>query len=167
MWVSLTQFLQDLHNLHYTWYFLPWDTILGKNIIRSSRTHPHKYWTVRFLILRNRIFSYFGPTLSIILLIIDNLIQVHIPQRMSSRSFVFRMKCDVTSYTTHDVLISKEISYKSYKEICRWKKKKVNLGFNNDPLFMTVMNNTLMPDPPIGAYLHGERQRCPISLVDT
>ena len=60
------------------------------------------------------------------------IIQVHIPQKMSRRSMVFKMKCEVTSSTTHDVLISKEIGYKSYKEICSGEKKKVNLGFNND-----------------------------------
>ena len=57
------------------------------------------------------------------------------------------MKCQVTSNTTHDVLISKEISYKSYKEICSGEKTKVNLGYNNDPEFMTVENNTLIPYP--------------------
>ena len=39
------------------------------------------------------------------------------------------MKCQVTSRTTHDVLISKKISYKSFKEICSGEKKKVNLGY--------------------------------------
>ena len=53
------------------------------------------------------------------------------------------MKCEVTSNTTHDVLISKEIDYKSYKEICSGEPKKVNLGFNN----LWVWNNTLMPYP--------------------
>ena len=41
------------------------------------------------------------------------------------------MKCQITSSTTHGVLISKEISHKSYKEICKGEKKKVNLGYNN------------------------------------
>ena len=31
--------------------------------------------------------------------------------------------------TLHSVLISKELSYKSYKEICSGEKKKVNLGY--------------------------------------
>ena len=63
------------------------------------------------------------------------------------------MKCEVTSTTTHDVLISKDSSWKSYKEICSGEKKKVNMGFNNDPLIMTVENNTLMPYPPVGFSL--------------
>ena len=75
---------------------------------------------------------------------------------MSSRSFVFRMKCDVTSYTTHDVLISKEISYKSYKEICSGEPKKVNLGYTNSDKRFKAENNTLIPYPPIGFYLFGE-----------
>ena len=55
------------------------------------------------------------------------------------------MKCEVTSHTTHDVLISKEVSWKSYKEICRWEPKKVNLGYIDvmkDILW--VENNTLL-----------------------
>ena len=52
------------------------------------------------------------------------------------------MKCEVNSRTTHDVLISKEISYRSFKEICRGDKKKVNLGFNTDWYFL--MNNDSM-----------------------
>ena len=67
---------------------------------------------------------------------------------MSSQSFVTKMKCQVTSNTTHDVLISKEISSKSYKEICSGEKKKVNIGYNNDPPFMTVENNSLTSSPP-------------------
>ena len=39
------------------------------------------------------------------------------------------MKCQVTSNTSHDVLISKEIGYQSFKELCSGEKKKVNLGF--------------------------------------
>ena len=74
------------------------------------------------------------------------------------------MKCQVTSSTTHEVLISKETSWKSYKEICSGEPKKVNLGYNNDydmkrPKFslMKVENNTLMPYPPLGTYLYGEK----------
>ena len=44
-------------------------------------------------------------------------------------------------------MISREISYKSYKEICNGEKKKVNLGFNLDLDFMKVENNKLMPVP--------------------
>ena len=66
------------------------------------------------------------------------------------------MKCEVTSNTTHNVLISKEISYKSYKEICSGEPKKVNLGYNNDYNILIVENNTLMPYPPVGTHLYGE-----------
>ena len=66
------------------------------------------------------------------------------------------MKCQLKSKTTHDVLISKEISYKSYKDICSGEKKKVNLGYNNDYNILKVENNTLMPYPPHGTHLHGE-----------
>ena len=58
------------------------------------------------------------------------------------------MKCEVTSNITHDVLISKEISYETYKEICSGEPKKVNLGFNND-YYWKVENNTLMPYPEL------------------
>ena len=57
------------------------------------------------------------------------------------------MKCQATSDTSHDVLISKEIDYKSYKEICSGEKKKVNLGYNNDDKYMHVENNEQMPIP--------------------
>ena len=67
------------------------------------------------------------------------------------------MKCEVNSNTTHDVLISKEISYKSYKEICKGEPKKVNLGFIDawDPNFLVVYN-TLWPSPPAYSNLYGE-----------
>ena len=65
------------------------------------------------------------------------------------------MKCQATSRTTHEVLISKEISWKSYKEICSGEPKKVNLGYNNDYhpqkpeiSVLKVENNKLMPYPP-------------------
>ena len=38
------------------------------------------------------------------------------------------MKCEVNSNTAHNVLISKEISYNNYKEICSGEPKKVKLG---------------------------------------
>ena len=66
---------------------------------------------------------------------------------MSSHSFVLKMKCQVTSSTIHQVLISREIRYKNYKEICSGEKIKINFGYNNDPSFMTVENNTLIPFP--------------------
>ena len=58
------------------------------------------------------------------------------------------MKCQVTSNATHTVLISKEIIYKSYQEICSGEKTKVNLGYNNDPALMYVENNSLTSTPP-------------------
>ena len=57
------------------------------------------------------------------------------------------MKCDVTSDITQDVMISKEITYKSYKNICGGQPKKVNLGFNNLPGGFEVKNNSLVPIP--------------------
>ena len=66
------------------------------------------------------------------------------------------MKCQVTSKTTHDVLISKEVSYKSYKEICSGEPKKVNLGYNYDPDVLEVVNNSLVHIPRIEQrYIHG------------
>ena len=55
------------------------------------------------------------------------------------------MKCQATSDTTHSVLISKEIGYKSYKEICSGETKKVNLGFLGNWGGMKVENNSLLP----------------------
>ena len=78
-----------------------------------------------------------------------NSTQVHIPKKKSSRGFVTKMKCQVNSNSTHDILISKEIGYKSYKNICIREPKKVNLGFNNDPWFWKVENNMLMPFPEL------------------
>ena len=57
------------------------------------------------------------------------------------------MKCHVTSITTHDVLVSKDMTYKSYREICSGEPKKVNLGYNNDPWLMKVENNSLLHIP--------------------
>ena len=54
------------------------------------------------------------------------------------------MKCEVTSSTTHNVLISKEISYKSYKEICSGEPKKVNMGYIYDEKYFKVENNTMV-----------------------
>ena len=45
-------------------------------------------------------------------------------------------------------MISKEIRVPSnYKDICRGEATKVNIGYNNDPNFMWVENNALMPIP--------------------
>ena len=57
------------------------------------------------------------------------------------------MKCQATSNTTHDVLISKEISYKSYKEICSGETKKVNLGFWGNFFAFKEENNSLVHIP--------------------
>ena len=66
------------------------------------------------------------------------------------------MKCQVTSSTTHDVLISKEISYKSYKEICSGEPKKVNLGYNFLFNNFEVKNNSLVHVPrKLDNYIHG------------
>ena len=73
--------------------------------------------------------------------------KVYIPQKRSRKGFVFKMKCQVTSDTTHEVMISKEIKVLSYKNLCSGEKVKVNLGFNNDPGILTVENNTLLPYP--------------------
>ena len=57
------------------------------------------------------------------------------------------MKCQATSDTTHDVLIGKEVGYKSYKEICSGEPKKVNMGFNYKYKVLKVENNTLTTYP--------------------
>ena len=54
------------------------------------------------------------------------------------------MKCQATSNTTHSVLISKEIYYKSYKEICSGEPKKVNLGYWGNWWNFIVENNSLV-----------------------
>ena len=84
---------------------------------------------------------------------IYNLIQVQIPQRKSRKSYVFKMKC-ANSNITHDVLISKEIRFKSYREICSGEKTKVNLGFNNLGQVLKVENNSVQPHPP-QHFVHG------------
>ena len=72
------------------------------------------------------------------------------PRQKSSRSFVFKMKCEVTSNITHDVLTSKDVSYKTYKEICSGEPKKVNIGYNNNKENMVVENSKLMQIPKQG-----------------
>ena len=69
------------------------------------------------------------------------------------------MKCQVASSTTHNVLISKKISYKSYKEICRKEAKKVRLGFNNAWDLLVIENNTLIPYPPRSGFLYGQKSQ--------
>ena len=69
------------------------------------------------------------------------------------------MKCDVNSDTTHSVLISKEIGFKSYKEICSGEPTKVNLGYNLDPYIdFEVENNSLVLDIPrkVEYYINGK-----------
>ena len=65
------------------------------------------------------------------------------------------MRCQVNSNKTHGILISKEISYKSYKEICSGEPKKVNLGYNREWWF-EVENNSLVHIPRgLGDYIQG------------
>ena len=72
------------------------------------------------------------------------------------------MKCQATSNTTHSVLISKEIGYKSYKEICSGETKKVNLayygnfGHADGSDFFKVENNSLVHTAKsIETQIHG------------
>ena len=72
------------------------------------------------------------------------------------------MKCQATSNTTHSVLISKEISYKSYKEICSGETKKVNLGYYGNSRSFKVENNSLVQikrEPE--DYIHGRSSIMP------
>ena len=70
---------------------------------------------------------------------------------------MFKMKCEVTSTTTHEVMLSKEISVSGhYKDICRGEPKKVNIGYNNDRNYMWVENNTLIPGIPASDDFIGE-----------
>ena len=66
------------------------------------------------------------------------------------------MKCQVTSSTTHDVLISKEINYNSFKEICIGEKKKVNIGYFNEGVTMFVVNDSITARPSRD-FLHAKR----------
>ena len=88
---------------------------------------------------------------------IDTSIQVPIPAKKSSQSFVTQMKCEATSDKTHHVLIGQEIGYKSYKEICSGEPKKVNLGYNMDKKTLEVENNSLVQLPiySISVYIFG------------
>ena len=76
------------------------------------------------------------------------------------------MKCEATSNTIHDVLISKRISYKSFKEICSGEPRKVNLGYPGNFRLassgLMVENNSLVPlakDPR--QYIHGKASAMP------
>ena len=73
------------------------------------------------------------------------------------------MKCHVNSRTSHDVLISKEITHKSFKEICMGEPKKVNLGYNYWKGVLEVENNSLVhiPKKPVD-YIHGIFSNMPL-----
>ena len=73
--------------------------------------------------------------------------QVHIPPRRHPKTFVFKMRCEVTSSTEHKAVISRELRVPTYKHVCRGEKKKVNLGYNNDPGSLRVWENTLTSYP--------------------
>ena len=73
------------------------------------------------------------------------------------------MKCQVTSSSTHDVLISREISYKSYKEICSGEQKKVNLGHWGDQGHFKVENNSRVHIPRDLDYnIHDKYESMPL-----
>ena len=74
------------------------------------------------------------------------------------------MKCGVNSNTTHEVLISKEIDYKSYKEICSGEPaKKVNLGYMDGDIknidgtdgFKIENNLLVQTEVPMEQRIHG------------
>ena len=72
------------------------------------------------------------------------------------------MKCEATSNTIHDVLLSKEIPYKSFKEICGGEPKKVNLGYWGNDWWMRVENNSLVHIPrTLKQYINGIFSRMP------
>ena len=67
------------------------------------------------------------------------------------------MKCHVSSETTHDVLISKELTApRSYKDICGGDAKKVNVGYINDQYSIKVENNA-MTAWPRKKFIFGQR----------
>ena len=69
------------------------------------------------------------------------------------------MKCEATSNTIHDVLLSKEIPYKSFKEICSGELKKVNLGFWGDWKASGggfKVENNLLVHIPVPVLVHGK-----------
>ena len=66
------------------------------------------------------------------------------------------MKCQLTSTATHEVMISKEIKVRSYKDICGGEPRKMNFGYNNQTNILNVdRNNTLMHFPP-EQYVFGQ-----------
>ena len=67
------------------------------------------------------------------------------------------MKCQLDSAKTHDVMINRRLRLAgSYRDICGGEKKKVHVGFNPDPLYMWVENNTLIPGIPTSDDFIGE-----------
>ena len=72
------------------------------------------------------------------------------------------MKCDVNSNVTHAVMISKDSSFKSYKEICSGEKKKVNLGHWGNWKGFKVENNSMVHIPrKLEDYIHGKSSVMP------
>ena len=72
------------------------------------------------------------------------------------------MKCEATSNTIHDVLLSKEIPYKSFKEICSGEPKKVNLGNWGNWWNFKVENNSLVHIPrTVKDNIHGKHSAMP------
>ena len=72
------------------------------------------------------------------------------------------MKCQVNSSISHKVLISKQISYKSYKEICSGETKKVNLGYWGNAGSFKVENNSLVQiEREPTDYIHGRSSIMP------
>ena len=74
------------------------------------------------------------------------------------------MKCQLNEMNEiHNVLISKQISYKSYKEICSGEKKKVNLAYWGNWGGFKVENNSLLhyPARQPNDYIHGKFSKKP------
>ena len=68
------------------------------------------------------------------------------------------MKCEINSRISYNVLISNEIIYKSYKEICSGEKKKVNLAHLGNWGGFKVENNSMVHIPrKLRKYVHGIR----------
>ena len=77
------------------------------------------------------------------------------------------MRCQVTSNKTHGILISKEISYKTYKEICSGEPKKVNLGYADYWAGFKVENNSLLHIPRVPEdNIHGRYAVMPLDSID-
>ena len=76
------------------------------------------------------------------------------------------MKCQLNEMNEiHNVLISKQISYKSYKEICGGEKKKVNLGYWGNWYDFQIKNNSIVHIPrQIQDNIHGKYSNMPNDL---